>query len=223
MSRSRFARAAMLAAAVSMLVLGGCEQPPWVRSRTFLFGGRIPRSYFVAQASAESDDEPEAGCRDEAWVSAGLGEVNVTANVFSLPAEAREIAPPNRLARGALLDAAVAEISGARGECLTAAVRIVRVRVKKTGEQIGGLIVTYNGHAGEAEVSAQLDEAVLRAFRRRWPGDDCELIEPKTVIRSLTPRKKFGTVLVAVVFADVLHPQAGGPTEFKSLREIISE
>jgi len=222
MRRLRFARVALPAWAVAMLLPAGCEQTPWTRSPTRLFGARIPQSYFVVKASAESDDEPEAGCRDEAWVAAGLGRVNVVPNVFSLPPEAREVPPPKKLAAGAILDSAVAEISGARGECLTAAVRIARVRVTKTGEQIGGLIVTYNGRATEAEVSAQLDEAVLRAFRRRWPGGDCELIDTKTFVQSLTPAKNFGTALVAVVFADTLYPK-GGAAEFKSLREIIEQ
>lgn len=213
----------LVALSILMPALAGCEQPPWAQSRTFLFGGRLPRSYFLAKASAQSDDEPEAGLRDAARVAAGLGAVNVVPGVLSLPVEAEEIHPPESLPPGAMLDAAVAELSGPKGRRLTAAVRIAQVRDTKTGGNLGGLIVTYRGDAEPAQAVAQLDRALQRAFERRYSKDDCELVSPKTVVESLTPEKKLGTVLVAIVFTNVIHPQVGGPEEWKSLREIVSE
>jgi pyruvoyl-dependent arginine decarboxylase (PvlArgDC) len=223
MNRSGSANAMLLLCLISIAAAGGCEQPPWARSRTFLFGGRIPRSYFLAKASAESDQEGQLGCRDEAWVAAGLGRVNVVPGVFALPVEAEEIPPPERLRPGSMLDAAVAEISGAKGEVLTAAVRIAQVRARKTGRNLGGLIVTYRGHASSEEALAKLDQTLQQAFERRYDPADRELANPKTVIESLTPKKKYGTVVVAVVFADVVWPQTGGPLEFKPLREFIGQ
>lgn len=223
MNRPRAPEIVLLVLWLSVLATAGCQQPPWGRSQTFLSGGRVPRSYFFAKASAESDEQPDVGCRDQAWVAAGLGTVNVVPGVSSLPIEAEEIDPPQRLSAGAMLDAAVAEISGAQGQRLTAAIRLARVRAKQTGESLGGLIVTYRGHADQAQALDRLEQSLQRAFARRYPQADSELANRRTIVESLTPKRKFGTVLVAVVFTDVIHPQTGGPTEWKPLREIVSE
>ena len=213
---------AVLLLAVLTAALSGCEKP-WARSKTFVLGPRVPRQYFFTSAAVQSDDGPQASCRDQARVQAGLGAVNVVSSVAVLPREAREIEPPARLPTGCILDAAVAEISGPKGQRLTAAVMVAQVRLRKTGESVGGLAVRYQGHAPNVDALAELDRALERSFARRYDSKRFELANPKTVIESFTPERKLGTALVAVVFSDLIHPQIGGPTEFKSLRDVINE
>ena len=200
----------------------GCQEDV-AASKTFLLGSHIPRKYFVTTGTSESDAAPD-DVRDAARVDAGLAYVSLLPCVSVLPAVAKETEVPSEMPHGAVLAGAVAEMTGTRGEVLTAGLIIARVRTRKRGEELGGFVLSYRGNASKAEAAEQLERSAKAAFARRYPADKYELYETRPIVESFVPQKGRGAVIVAVAFLDAVYPNVGAAgAQFQSLREVLNQ
>lgn len=213
---------AMPALLVLLSVPLACQEDV-AASKTFLLGSHIPRKYFVTTGKSEGDAAP-ADVRDAARADAGLAQVNLLPCVSVLPAVAKETEIPSEMPHGAVLAGASAEMEGPQGEVLTAGLIIARIRTRKRGEELGGFILPYQGHAPKAEAVAQLERSAKAAFARRYPADKYELYETRPIVESFVPQKSRGAVMVTLAFLDAVYPNVGAAgAQVQSLREILNQ
>ena len=162
--------------------------------------------------------------RDAARVDAGLAYVSLQPCVSVLPAVAKETEIPAEMPHGAVLAGAVAEMTGKKGQVLTAGLIVARVRRRSRGEEIGGFVLSYKGSASKAEAAAQLERSAKAAFARRYPADKYELYETRPIVESFVPQKTRGVVIVAVAFLDAVYPNVGAAgAKIQSLREVLNQ
>jgi hypothetical protein len=74
------------------------------------------------------------------------------------------------------------------------------------GSYLGSFACEYAGNGSVGEAEANLREAMQQLFVRRYKARFYKLEFGKTVIRTYTPAKSFGTILVGIGFASYLVP-----------------
>ena len=166
-----------------------------------LTGPRVPRKYFITSGVGESDTQIHAGSLDRALKDAGIENCNLMFYTSILPKDAEEI---NRsevsLDFGSVLEC-IAAISHARqGERACAGLILGWVFNKKSGERLGGLVAEYHGKAEEDEARKILQRSLKEMFESRFDPEEYILKDVKCVIRSIVPKKKFGSAVVALCF-----------------------
>ena len=74
------------------------------------------------------------------------------------------------------------------------------------GSYLGGFACEYGGNGSVEEAEANLREAMQQLFARRYKTKFYRLKMGKLVVRTYTPEKSFGTILVGIGFATYLVP-----------------
>lgn len=175
--------------------------------RNMVFGNLIPRSYFVTQGAGESDVGIHAGSYDDALKKANIENCNIIKYSSVMPPEAREVPVPDKIHHGAVLETIHAEMSGMKGEVLTAGLITWKVRRLADGQVIGGFVAEYSGHAAKSTAEQNLTESMHGMNERRGYGlDQYEIIDVRVAVESFTPRKTYGTVIAAIGFVDYIAP-----------------
>jgi len=122
-----------------------------------------------------------------------------------LPGIARKIPRPKKLVHGSVMETIMAVSTAAKGELATAGIIYGWLYDKKTGEKYGGLVCEYNGSMSKEEAEKQLrmslEELYTNGYSKQYELKDVELFS-----NSFTPKKNFGTVLVALCFVNYLFP-----------------
>ncbi len=168
-----------------------------------LVGPRIPRRYFITSGVGESDTQIHAGSLDHALKEAGIENCNLIFYTSILPKDAEEI---NRdevsLDFGCVLECIAAISHAKQGERACAGLILGWVFDKESGKKLGGLVAEYHGKVEEEEARKILQQSLKEMFESRFDPNRYELKNVKPVIRSIVPRKKFGTAVVALCFVD---------------------
>jgi hypothetical protein len=92
------------------------------------------------------------------------------------------------------------------GTRITAGLVLAKVYHISDGSYLGGFACEYTGSGSIDEAQANLHEAMQQLFARRYRSRFHRLEFGKSVVRTLTPEKSFGTVLVGIGFASYLMP-----------------
>ena len=79
-------------------------------------------------------------------------------------------------------------------------------RITAGGSYLGGFACEYAGNGSVEEAEANLREAMQQLFARRYQTRFCKLEIGKSVVRTYTPERSFGTILVGIGFASYLVP-----------------
>jgi arginine decarboxylase len=170
-------------------------------------GCRIPREYFWVIGWGESDVGLETGSYDAALHMAGIENYNVMLYTSVLPPEAVELPHLPDIHHGSVLEGIIAvQHTEKPGTRITAGVLLARVYRTKDNSFLGGFACEYAGNESVEEAEANLQEAMRQLFARRYKADLYKLEFGKIVVRTFTPQKKFGTVLVGIGFASHLVP-----------------
>jgi hypothetical protein len=74
------------------------------------------------------------------------------------------------------------------------------------GSYLGGFACEYAGDGWVEEADINLHEAMQQLFARRYQSRFYRLEFGKSVVRTFTPEKSFGTILVGIGFASYLEP-----------------
>jgi arginine decarboxylase len=173
-----------------------------------IIGNRIPKDYFVTSGIGESSITVHAGSFDAALREAGIHDYNIIRYSSIMPRIAKKVERPKLHHHGAVMEVIMAESNGVQGERVTAGLVIGWIHNKKTGSKYGGLVAEYNGHADEETARGILDKSIHEMFEARFDSStDFELREIEVILRSFTPRKKFGSAVVAICFTSYEYPE----------------
>ncbi len=178
------------------------------KQASILIGNRVPKEYFVTRGSGESDIQIHAGSYHLALKDAGIECYNVMTYSSILPGIAREIKKPGSYAHGAVAETITAAASTTKGKRATAAIIYGWLYDRKTKQRYGGLVCEYNGDLSEEDagksLSASLNELYTNGFDHKYTLGDIRLMT-----KSIVPKKKYGTALVAIVFVSYEVPIIG--------------
>jgi arginine decarboxylase len=170
-------------------------------------GCRIPHEYFWVIGCGESDVGIETGSYDAALHMAGIENYNVMLYTSVLPPETVELQHLPEIHHGSVLEGIMAMQSTDKpGKRITAGLLLAKVHRHSDGSYLGGFACEYAGNLSVEEAEANLREAMQQLFARRYSEKLYKLSLGKTVVRTFTPQKKFGTVLVGIGFASYIVP-----------------
>jgi arginine decarboxylase len=170
-------------------------------------GCRIPREYFWVIGWGESDVGIETGCYDAALHMAGIENYNVMLYTSVLPPEALELPYLPDIHHGSVLEGIMAvQHTDKPRTRITAGLLLAKVYRNADGFYLGGFACEYAGNGSVEEAEANLREAMQQLFARRYKTEFYKLEMGKLVVRTYTPEKSFGTILVGIGFATYLVP-----------------
>ena len=176
-------------------------------SRYSEIGCRIPRDYFWVIGWGESDVGIETGSYDAALHKAGIENYNVMLYTSVLPPDATELPHLPDIHHGSVLEGIIAvQHTDKPGTRITAGVLLAKVFRNTDGSYLGGFACEYAGNASTEEAEANLQDAMQQLFARRYQTKFYKLEFGRSVIRTFTPEKSFGTILVGIGFASYLVP-----------------
>jgi arginine decarboxylase len=181
--------------------------PKKLPARYSEIGCRIPKQYFWTIGWGESDVGIETGSYDAALHMAGIENYNVMLYTSVLPPEAIELSHLPDIHHGSVLEGIIAiHHTDKPGTRITAGVLLAKVFRNLDGGYLGGFACEYAGNGSPEEAEANLQQAMQQLFARRYKTKSYKLEFGKSVVRSYTPEKKFGTILVGIGFSSYLVP-----------------
>jgi arginine decarboxylase len=177
-------------------------------------GCRIPKDYFWVIGWGESDVGIETGSYDAALTMAGIENYNVVLYTSVLPPEAVELEHLPEIHHGSVLEGIMAvQHTDKPGTRITAGLLLAKV-YRKSGSYLGGFACEYSANGSVEEAEANLHEAMEGLFKRRYSHAMYRLEFGKSVVRTFTPKKAFGTVLVGIGFSSYISPVLRTGVEF---------
>jgi len=159
------------------------------------FGNKVPYEYFITSGKGESDLGIHTGSFDQALVDAGIGNQNIVFYTSILPPTAKKVRK-KKLKPGCVLDAIMAISNGKKGERITAGIGVGWVF--KGNKKVIGLVAEYEGHESKSKCLLWLKKSLKEMFSSRF--DSRYKLKIETRVESFIPKKKYGTVLVAICF-----------------------
>jgi len=170
-------------------------------------GCRIPKEYFWVIGWGESDVGIETGSYDAALHMAGIENYNVLLYTSVLPPETVELPQLPDIHHGSVLEGIIAVQHTDKPETrITAGLLMAKVHRSSDGSLLGGFACEYAGNGSVEEAEANLREAMQQFFARRYESRFYKLEYGKSILRTYTPEKSFGTILVGIGFASYLVP-----------------
>ena len=170
-------------------------------------GCHIPREYFWVIGWGESDVGVETGSYDAALHMAGIENFNVMLYTSVLPPEAVELHHLPDIHHGSVLEGIIAiQHADKTRTRITAGLLLAKVYRVSDNSFLGGFACEYAGHESMEEANANLHEAMHQLFARRYKASLYKLELGKSVVRTFTPEKAFGTILVGIGFSSYLVP-----------------
>ncbi len=170
-------------------------------------GCRIPKEYFWVIGWGESDVGIETGSYDAALHMAGIENYNVMLYTSVLPPETVELAHLPDIHHGSVLEGIIAVQHTEKPRTrITAGLLMAKVYRNSDESYLGGFACEYAGNGSVEEAEGNLRAAMQQLFERRYKTRFYKLEFGKSVVRTFTPEKLFGTVLVGIGFASYLVP-----------------
>jgi len=177
------------------------------KQSSVIVGNRIPRKFFWTSGVGESDITIHAGSYHLALKEAGIEQYNIMVYSSILPAIAEETSKPKNeeIIHGSVMETIMAVSNGEKGKRLTAGIIYGWLYHKITGKKYGGLVCEYSGHEDEPEARKSLHASLKELYTNGF-SEDYELKDIRIQSRSLIPKKRFGTAIVAIGFRDYVYP-----------------
>ena len=174
-------------------------------SKGFWVGNRIPWQYFETSGTGESDIAIHAGSYHLALRSANIERYNIMTYSSILPGIAKKTEPPAMMDHGAVMECIMSVCHSERAEMATAGIIYGWLFDRETGKKYGGLVCEHAGKYDKKELKcrlgASLEELYVNGFSDRYEMKDIEIIS-----ESFSPKKKYGTALVALCFTSYFYP-----------------
>lgn len=190
-----------------MAALGPGKMSNYPPARYFEIGCRIPKEYFWVIGWGESDVGIETGSYDAALNMAGIENYNVMLYSSVLPPDTVELASLPDIHHGSVLEGIIAvQHTDKPGTPITAGLLLARVYRNSNDSYLGGFACEYAGNGSIEEAEANLQEAMQQLFSRRYETGIYKLVYGKSVVRTFTPARSFGTIIVGIGFASYLVP-----------------
>jgi arginine decarboxylase len=124
-----------------------------------------------------------------------------------LPPETVELSHLPDIHHGSVLEGIIAiQHTNKPRTRITAGLLMAKVYRNFDGSYLGGFAGEYSGNGSVEEAEANLREAMQQLFERRYKTRFYRLEFGKMVVRTYTPEKSFGTMLVGIGFTSYLVP-----------------
>ena len=147
------------------------------------------------------------GSYDAALHMAGIENFNVMLYTSVLPPEATELPHLPDIHHGSVLEGIIAvQHTDQPGTRITAGVLLAKVFRKSDDSYLGGFACQYAGNGSVEDAEANLMEAMQQLFARRYKTNLYRLEFGKSVVKTFSPERTFGTILVGIGFASYLVP-----------------
>ncbi len=155
----------------------------------------------------ESDVGIETGSYDAALHMAGIENYNILLYTSVLPPETVELSHLPDIHHGSVLEGIIAiQHTGKPGTRITAGLLLAKVFRNSDSSHLGGFACEYAGNGSLEDAEANLREAMQQLFARRYKTKLYKLEFGKSIVRTFTPKKSFGTILVGIGFSSHLVP-----------------
>jgi arginine decarboxylase len=177
----------------------------FVELTTVLIGNRIPKDYFVTKGKGESDITIHAGSYHLALKEAGIEMCNIMTYSSIMPAIATEIAKPQKLVHGSVVESIMAVAHAEKGHRATAGIIYGWLLNKETGQKYGGLVCEHNGEYTIEEIEEKLRASLNELYTNGF-SEEYELSDVQLMTETFTPQKKYGTALVSICFTSYVVP-----------------
>lgn len=178
----------------------------YAKNKDMLIGNRIPKDFFITKGKGESDITVHAGSYHLALKSADIEMCNIMTYSSILPGIANEIKRPKVLTHGSVMETIMAAADCKKGESCAAGIIFGWLYDRKTNEKYGGLVCEYNGPLHRRQAEAQLRESLNELYTNGY-SERFALRNIKIISDEIAPKKKFGTVLVALCFVNYVFPK----------------
>ena len=176
------------------------------RQKTVLIGNRIPRSFFITTGAGESDITIHAGSYHLALKEAGIERCNIMVYSSILPGIATEVKRnTDALVHGSVMETIMAHANAQEGEMATAGIIYGWLYHKNSGQKYGGLVCEYNGHDAEDHAKNVLRKSLEELYTNGF-SEDYALKDINMITKSIVPKKRYGTAVVALCFTDYKVP-----------------
>ncbi len=169
-----------------------------------MLGNRIPHEFFITKGSGESDITIHAGSFHLALCNAGIGMKNIICYSSVLPAEARQIAMPEKMKQGDVMEVIMASGHCRKGERITAGMAVAWLYERDSGVKFGGLVCELSGNYPVEEIQEKLNESMQEIYRHGYEA--YRLGDLQVITETFVPHKQYGTALVALCFNNYLFP-----------------
>ncbi|MBI4980032.1 pyruvoyl-dependent arginine decarboxylase [Candidatus Woesearchaeota archaeon] len=170
-----------------------------------VLGCRIPKDYFTTQGTGESDITIHAGSYHLALQKAGIERCNIMTYSSIMPGISKEVKKP-ALVHGAVLESIMAVAHAEKGQRATAGIIYGELYDKETGAKYGGLVCEHNGDYSLEDIESKLRASIGELYENGFT-EQYELKDIKVLKESLTPKKQYGTALVAICFTSYVFPR----------------
>jgi len=152
----------------------------------------LPKYFFVAKGSAVSDVSA-FNAFDAALTKSGIGQCNLVLASSILPKDVKEV-PQADITPGTITFVVMAHADGVFGETIGAGVGLGWLAKENRIEY--GIIAEAHGIKDEEEIEEELRRNIKEMAKIRRLG----LQDIKTVVEAIKVTKKYGSVVVALVF-----------------------
>jgi arginine decarboxylase len=169
-----------------------------------LLGNRIPHEFFITKGSGESDITIHAGSFHLALCDAGIGMKNIVTYSSVLPVEARQIAMPENMKQGDVMEVIMAAGHCRKGERITAGMAIAWLYEQNSGVKFGGLVCELSGNYPVEEIEEKLNESMQEIYHHGYEA--YKLGDLQLTTETFVPHKQYGTALVALCFNSYIFP-----------------
>jgi arginine decarboxylase len=179
------------------------------REAQVLTGNRIPKDFFVTSGVGESEITIHAGSYHLALREAGIEMCNIVTYSSILPAVATEVPAPPRHVHGSVMETIMAAANVEAGGQATAGLIWAWLLDRANGQRYGGLVCEYSGDQDEPGAARQLHASLEELYSNGY-AERFHLGESRLLLRTLVPRRRYGTALVALCFLSYLWPVLPG-------------
>ncbi len=173
--------------------------------QNILVGNRIPQDFFVTRGRGESDITIHAGSYHLALKDAGIERLNIMTYSSILPSIAREVSRPANMTHGAVMETIMAAGSCEAGERVNAGIIWGWLTDRKNRQRYGGLVCEHYGDYSDEALRKLLADSLEELYVNGF-DEEFELGDIRIESQCATPRKKFGTALVALCFTSYSVP-----------------
>ena len=182
-----------------------CSSNHHIKNKNLLVGNRIPKDFFITTGKGESDIAIHAGSYHLALKNANIEMCNIITYSSILPAISREVKRSKKLVHGSVMETIMAVANCRKNESCTAGIIFGWLYDKKSNKKYGGLVCEYNSFFSEKKAEKQLKKSLNELYTNGY-SDGYFLKDIKIILNSISPKKEFGTVLVALCFTNYLYP-----------------
>jgi len=183
------------------------KQKEVVLSQNVVIGNRIPKDFFMTTGHGESDITIHAGSYHLALKAAGIEMCNIMTYSSIMPSIATEIERP-QIVHGEVMESIMAVAHSTKGKPATAGIIYGWLYDKITRKKYGGLVCEHNGTYSKKEIEKLLRLSLNELYTNGF-DDKYDLKDIRLTAESFTPKKKYGTALVAICFKNYVVPMIG--------------